>query len=75
MVNTKENSKVNVEELMVFLTRRGMSVSEYAKRLGITRQSLASKIKGKVDFKLSEAVATREILNLSTEDWILIFFN
>lgn len=75
MVNTKENSKVNVEELKVFLTRRKMSMNEYAKRLGITRQALANKIEGKTDFKLSEAKATRKILDLTVEDWILIFFN
>ena len=75
MVKTKENSNVNIEELKVFLTRRGMSLGEYAKRLGITRQTLAKKMDGKVDFKLKEAQATRDILNLSVEDWIHIFFD
>lgn len=75
MTKTKENSKVNIQELKVFLTRREMSLHEYAKRLGISRQSLAKKMDGTVDFKLKEAQATREILNLSTEDWMYIFFN
>ena len=75
MTKTKENSKVNIQELKVFLTRREMSLQEYAQRLGISRQTLTKKMDGQVDFKLKEAQATKEILNLSTEDWMYIFFN
>lgn len=75
MAKTKDNSKVNIEELRVFLTRRCMSLGEYATKLGITRQTLAKKMDGVVDFKLREAQKTKEILNLSTEDWIHIFFD
>lgn len=48
---------------------------EFAKRLGVTQQTLTKKMIGKSKFTQSEILKSIEILELTTDDIPIYFFN
>ena len=61
-------------ELKAEIIRKGYSIAEVAKAVGIDVASLHRKMSGKSDFYRSEIQKIREILNLSEQDLLRIFF-
>ncbi len=57
------------DRVAIYLSRTGVTRDELAQQLGITRQSLRSKLDGEVDFKLSEGFALAGILGCSLDDF------
>lgn len=53
----------------------GISVTFIAKSLGLTRSGLYLKLNGKVEFKASEIVKMKSILNLTTKMRDTVFFS
>ena len=53
----------------------GISVTFIAKSLGLTRSGLYLKLNGKVEFRASEIVKMKSILNLTTKMRDTIFFS
>lgn len=65
---------MNKEMLTARLEASGMSRSEIAERLGLTRQGLYNKLIGLNEFKSSEIKLLSEILGLTPQERDLIFF-
>lgn len=61
-------------EFKAELVRRGLSVEQVAKMLGIDPASLYRKINGESDFFRNEIDALRTKLDLSDDDILKIFF-
>ena len=59
----------NIETL---INEKGFKKSFIAKNLGISVESLRKKLKGLVDFKVSELIKLADILNLSVESLVKI---
>lgn len=57
-----------------YLVRRGYTVQSLADALGIAVCSLSYKMNNKREFKLSEIVAIKKILNMTSEERDAIFF-
>lgn len=74
IVYRKEVECVNNELLVSKMNASGLSRSEIAERLGITRQGLYNKLSGTNEFKSSEIRLLSEILMLSPQERDLIFF-
>ncbi len=64
---------VNVNKLRGKIVENGLNVEKVATRLGMNRSTLYRKMKDG-DFTIGEARAICEILNLSIEDAVAIFF-
>ena len=50
------------------------TLQTFADSIGISSASLIRKIKGSTDFTVGESVKVKELLNLSNEDYLDIFF-
>ena len=61
-------------EFRAMLARKEISVGEIAKALSIDPATLSRKISGQSDFYRSEIEKLCEILNLTTEETLQIFF-
>ena len=59
----------NIETL---INEKGLKKSFIAKNLGVSVESLRKKLKGLVDFKVSELIKLADILNLSVESLVKI---
>ena len=59
----------NIETL---INEKGLKKSFIAKNLGVSVESLRKKLKGLVDFKVSELIKLSDILNLSVESLVKI---
>lgn len=57
-----------------YLVRRGYTVQSLADELGIAACSLSYKMNNKREFKPSEIVAIKRILNMTSEERDAIFF-
>ncbi|MBQ3426516.1 MAG: helix-turn-helix transcriptional regulator [Clostridia bacterium] len=66
---------MNKALFMYHLTGQNLSISDLAKQLPISRQSLHDRLTGKVDFKVSEIKALKVILNLTPKEVDQIFFD
>lgn len=70
--------KMNLEELTSRLNPNKelgrINMSGLAQQLGISRQTLGTKLDGKVPFTLSEAKKLSELLKLSPSEIVSIFF-
>lgn len=73
-VNRREVSGMDLVELKMQITKSGLKKYEIAEKLGICGTSLRNKLKGKREFKASEAIKLKEILGLSDDDLNRIFF-
>lgn len=65
---------VDSELLKECIKKSGLKYYFIAKRLGISRYALQMKIENETEFKLSEAVALAEMLNMSEKLMFKIFF-
>lgn len=59
--------------LQEFIERSDLSYTSIAKKLGITYVGLNNKLKGRYDFTLKEALALKEILDLTQDEWNQVF--
>lgn len=64
----------NTSLLLERIKKSGYKLSYVAQRLGITRQSLHSKIYNKGEFKASEIEILSNLLCIGVEDRMAIFF-
>ncbi|MDD5851846.1 MAG: DUF739 family protein [Galactobacillus timonensis] len=69
---SSNRSKTNSRELEVEITRKGMTVREIARQMGITEQSFYNKLNNRTEFKASEIQMLCDILGLS--DMRLFFY-
>ena len=69
---------MNIEELMLKLNPNKelgrINMSGLAEQLGISRQTLGTKLDGKVPFTLAEAKKLAELLKLTPGEIVSIFF-
>ena len=65
---------MNANELKAELIRHGYTIPTYAEALGISKKTAYAKIAGKTDFTQPEIAATKEILELSDQKLLDIFF-
>lgn len=65
---------MNLEYLNDRITVSRIPITAIAEGLGLSRQSLYLKMKGERDFKTSEVSKLCEILRLTDEEKMLIFF-
>lgn len=66
---------VKTELLRENIDKSGLKIQFLAKEIGITRQSLTSKIDGVHDFRLREAVKLSKLLGLTKAQRDTIFFS
>lgn len=55
------------ELIGAYLARTGMTKTQLARELGMSRSALRSKLKGQTEFTLSEGYALKELLNVSAD--------
>lgn len=65
---------VKTELLREAIDRSGLKIQFLADSIGISRQSLSSKIDGVYDFKLKEAIKLAKLLGLTASERSNIFF-
>ena len=65
---------MNTMELKAEIVRKGYSVPVLAKEIGISKKALYCKMTGKSNFKLNEMRKIINILNLTNEKILYIFF-
>lgn len=65
---------VNTNLLKAKITEYGMNAGDFAKLLGISRQSLSFKINNIREFKASEMQQSAKILNINDTDIAKYFF-
>lgn len=65
---------MNLEYLNDRITLSRIPITAIAEQVGLSRQSLYMKMKGKRDFKSSEIEKLCEVLRLTQEEKSLIFF-
>ena len=65
---------VDFERLKKAIQKIGLSFSDIAKALGVTRSCISHKMRGVIDFKVSQVYLLVEILGLSCEEAEEIFF-
>ena len=66
---------MKVNELRAAVVRAGMSMEMFAKKLGISKKSLYSRLNGNVEFELDELRRAKKTLALSNEAFMDIFFD
>ena len=66
---------VKTELLREYIDKSGLKIQFLAKEIGITRQSLTSKIDGVHDFRVQEAARLSELLALTKAQRDTIFFS
>lgn len=65
----------NTEKLRIAIKCAGLKLGYIADNLGITRESLNMKMRNETEFKASEIVTLKRILNLTDEERNDIFLN
>jgi len=65
---------VNVQKFNEAIATRGIRKDYLASLLGISRQSLSSKINNKTEFKAQEAKLLKDRMCLSDTEFVEIFF-
>ena len=65
---------VNRKLLRERIDAKGIKIRFIADKLGISHQSMYDKVNGRTEFKESEIAILIDILDLSPEDVMLIFF-
>lgn len=65
---------MNELELRAEIIRAGLSIPEISKEVGLNKKTFYEKLTGKTEFKASEIRKIANILNLSDEQMISIFF-
>lgn len=70
-----ENKLTDTKLLNAAIKGSGITISHLAIKIGITREAFYKKMRNETEFKASEIVALKKILNLSNEKRDSIFFN
>ena len=65
---------MNVNDLKAEIARNNLTVPKLAEMMGLDKKTLYSRISGETAFKQPEIAAISQILNLSEESIIRIFF-
>ena len=65
---------MNISELRAELGRHDMSIPALAEKMGISKKQLYERFHGKVSFTQKDILSIKQILDLSNEKIILIFF-
>lgn len=65
---------MNERELRAIIVREGKRIPDVAKAIGINKATLYKKLRGKNDFTQSEIVKISNLLKLSPEQILFIFF-
>lgn len=65
---------MNYELLNKKIQESGITLIAIAKKLGILRETLYSRLNGKTEFKASEILRISQVLNLSSTERDRIFF-
>ena len=65
---------MNTNELRAELVRNNLTIEQLAVKLGMSRSSLSRKLSGNTTFTHPEMVKLKEVLNLSDEKMVIIFF-
>lgn len=73
-IDGKEDETLNLAYLNDRIAVSRIPITAIAEGLGLSRQSLYLKMKGERDFKTSEVSKLCEILRLTDEERMLIFF-
>jgi hypothetical protein len=73
-IDGKEDETLNLAYLNDRIAVSRIPITAIAEGLGLSRQSLYLKMKGERDFKTSEVSKLCEILRLTDEEKMLIFF-
>lgn len=60
--------------LEYFIKKRGFTKDNFINRIGVAKSPFYRKMQGEVQFKLDEIQKIREVLNLSDDDVMRIFF-
>lgn len=60
--------------LREYIKDAGFTVTSFARKIGISREALYSKLSGKREFKLSEINMVTQLLSLSDKERDAIFF-
>ena len=61
-------------ELIMKIRGKYRRFEDFAKDLGITISTLSNKLAGKTDWKREEMIKAAELLDLTTEEFLRIFF-
>lgn len=65
---------INSNLLKSAIVRTGMADYEVAEKIGISKSSISRKINGTCEFKMSEFEKLVQLLNLSPDETMAIFF-
>lgn len=65
---------MNTNLLIYAIGKKSLSMKNFAKKIGLTEQSLIDKMSGKSSFLLGEVKVAQKVLNLSDEDVLAVFF-
>lgn len=66
---------MNKRELEIAILRAGLTKNDVIEKSGISRKAFYSRLKGATQFKQNEIARLKEILNLTDNDIISIFFS
>ena len=72
--NTKGGEDMNMDDLNAEIARHGYTKPQLAKRMGISKKRLYSRLKGDTTFKQEEIQEIAQILELEEEKIMSIFF-
>lgn len=64
----------NINKLKGKITENGYTIKTLASEVGLCETSLRRKINDKSDFTLSETLKVKDKLNLTSQDYLDIFF-
>jgi hypothetical protein len=65
----------NINKLRGKITENGMSIDTFASKIGLCDVTVRKKMtKEKSEFSIGESLKVKEVLNLSTADYLDIFF-
>ena len=70
----KGDEGLNFNDLNAEIARCGLSLPELAKRIGISKKTIYSRMKGETEFTQSEISKIAEVLQLGGERILSIFF-
>ena len=66
----------NYNKLMGKIVENGYTLQRFAEAMGMSAQALRNKMhKAEYEFTISESVRAMKLLNLTTEEYLVIFIN
>lgn len=65
---------MNISELKAAMARKDINIPKLSELLEINKKTMYSRFSGKTEFSLSEIKKIAEVLELSNEDILIIFF-